>query len=265
MNTELQALLNPSGAAAAERRKSATGLQKRLLNASRLATFGEMAAGIAHELNQPLTAIANYAQASERLLAAPQPNLTEIREALRQITTQAERAGAVIRRVRGLVHSESGHRVVVDVNELIEELAELLESEAAASHIACRLQLATDPPLALVERAQIQEVLLNLFRNAVEAFDAIDGQREILVGTSAASGCIEICVCDTGRGITPAVAARLFDPFFSTKSEGTGLGLPISRTIVTAHGGTLEYRPNIPTGACFVVRLPAALTQSQSA
>jgi two-component system sensor kinase FixL len=234
-------------------------LQERLMHVSRLTTVGEMSAGIAHELNQPLTAVANYAQACDRLLGMPDPDIDEIRGALRQITAQAVRAGDIIRRLRTLARNDVMKREPTDVNVLIGELTELIQLDAKTHEAQYRLELAVEPPQAIVDRARVQQVILNLVHNALEALaeSSPGGVREVTVRTCLTSeGEVEIAVCDTGPGVPPAIVPRLFDPFCTSKTHGTGLGLAMSRTIIRSHQGTLDYCPNLPHGACFTVRLP---------
>jgi two-component system sensor kinase FixL len=233
-------------------------LQERLTHVSRLATIGEMSAGIAHELNQPLTAVANYAQACDRLLGLTDPDIEEIRGALKQITAQAVRAGDIIRRLRALARNEVMRRESTDINALIQELTDLIQLDAKAHNVQYKLDLAAALPRADVDRAQLQQVVLNLVRNALEALsESPTSPRQVAVRTELLpEGDIEIAICDNGPGVAAAIAPQLFDPFCTTKPNGTGLGLAISRTIVKAHQGTLEYRPNLPCGACFRVRLP---------
>ena len=234
-------------------------LQDRLMHVSRLAAIGEMAAGLAHEINQPLAAVANYAQACERLLGAPQPDLEEVRDALRQITAQAVRAGDIISRLRGLTRERESSRELCDVNALIRELADLLESDARTHNSRCRFELRDGLAPLRLDRAQIQQVILALVRNALEALQERPGDtREVVVSTARApDGDVLIEVSDNGPGISSEIASRLFEPFCTTKTAGTGLGLASSRTIARAHRGTLDYRPGEP-GACFMLRLPAA-------
>jgi two-component system, LuxR family, sensor kinase FixL len=233
-------------------------LQERLTHVSRLATVGEMSSGIAHELNQPLTAVANYAQACDRLLGMPDPDIDEIREALRQITMQAVRAGDIIRRLRTLARNDVMKREPTDINLLIGELTELVQLDAKTHDVQYKLELADQLPLAEVDRAQLQQVILSLVRNALEAHGENSSvQRQVVLSTRLLpDGDVGIAVCDNGPGVSQAVAPRLFDPFCTSKPNGTGLGLAISRTIVKAHQGSLDYRPNVPSGACFTVRLP---------
>jgi two-component system sensor kinase FixL len=233
-------------------------LQERLWHVSRLATVGEMASGIAHELNQPLAAIANYAHACDRLLGRPDADLEEVRGALKEIAAQAVRAGDIIRRLRGLAHPHVDRREPTEINVLITELTALVRSDAQAHDVQYRLELSDGLPRLEVHRTQIQHVMLNLVRNAIESLAETPRElREIVVRTSRTrDGEVEVSVCDSGSGVSPSVAPRLFDPFWTSKPAGAGLGLAISRTIIAEHGGTLDYRPNVPVGACFTLRLP---------
>jgi two-component system sensor kinase FixL len=233
-------------------------LHGRLLNVSRMATIGEMAAGVAHELNQPLTAIATYAQACDRLLARPISDPSDLREALRQITAQTTRAADIIRRLRTLARSQQGEQVPADINTLVTELLELLQTDAHVHGVRLTLQLAAQLPRVLVDTGQIQQVILNLVRNSLDAFGARPGPGpEIVIRTAlTATGDLELAVIDNGPGLPPEARQRLFDPFFSTKESGTGLGLAISNTIARNHGGSVGYRPNVPAGACFYIALP---------
>jgi two-component system sensor kinase FixL len=233
-------------------------LRERLWQVSRLATVGEMASGIAHELNQPLAAIANYAQACDRLLGRPDADLEEIHGALKEITAQAVRAGDMIRRLRGLARQHAGRREPTEINGLITELTELVRLDAQAHDVQYRLELSDALPPLEVHRAQIQHVILNLVRNAIESLaETPDKPRKIVVRTSRThDGKVEVSVCDSGPGVSSSIAPRLFEPFCTSKPAGAGLGLAISRTIIAGHGGTVDYRPNVPVGACFTVRLP---------
>ena len=233
-------------------------LQERLTHVSRLATVGEMSAGIAHELNQPLTAVANYAQACDRLLGLPDPDVEEIREALKQITGQAVRAGDIIRRLRALARNDVMKREPTDINLLVSELTELIQLDAKTHDVQYKLHLANHLPQVEVDRAQVQQVILNLVRNALEAHaETAQTPRQVTVQTQhLADGTVEIAVCDNGPGISQTIKPRLFEPFCTTKAHGTGLGLAISRTIIKSHQGSLDHRPNTPRGACFIVRLP---------
>jgi two-component system sensor kinase FixL len=239
--------------------ESAAALHGRLLNVSRMATIGEMAAGIAHELNQPLTAIANYAHACERLLARPGPDPGDLREALRQIAAQTTRAADIIRRLRALAHSHQAAHVPVGMNEIVEQLQELMRTDASLHGVELTLGLATGLPQVLADAAQIQQVILNFLRNSLEALSAQPpGRPRVVISTSLVNGnAVQLSVCDNGPGLAPGSVNRVFDAFFSTKENGTGLGLAISSTIARAHGGSVGYRANTPVGACFFMVVPA--------
>ena len=234
-------------------------LHGRMLQVSRLATIGEMAAGVAHELNQPLTAIANYAQACDRLLGRPGADLADVQTALREIAAQAVRAGEILRRLRSLARSQSMQRERAEINATIEGIRDLILADGRVHRARVHFELAEHLPLISIDPVQIQHVILNLVRNGLEASaDACAEARELTLRTRAASdGDVEIAILDNGLGPSPQALERLFDPFFSTKPEGTGLGLAISNTVVRAHGGTLRYSPNAPRGSCFSIRLPA--------
>jgi two-component system sensor kinase FixL len=243
---------------------------ERMNNVSRLATMGEMAAGISHELNQPLAAIANYAQACARLLRKPGADLPEISGALEQISGQALRAGEIIRRIRSLVRNEDVRRESQDINDLIREVHGLLASDARVHDGRLELDLAPVLPRVTVDGVQIQQVLMNLVHNAFEAqgTDArgeaarkIEGNGtgfEVRIATRPTdSGDVEVSVSDFGPGLAGEAEQKIFEPFFTTKATGTGLGLAISRSIIKAHEARLGYRANQPRGACFYFVLPA--------
>jgi two-component system sensor kinase FixL len=240
--------------ALAEMRQS----QERLTHVGRLSTMGEMATGLAHEINQPLTAIATYAQAAVRMMDAPHgADRGELRDALVQITAQALRAGEVIRRLRAFVKNRAAQTESVDLNRLIQDLRVLAEPDARINDVRLTLQL--DPRVQRVsaDPVQIQQVLLNLVRNAIDAtLEAATAEREIVISTRTLPQEVEVAVIDHGGGIPQAVAAQLFNPFFTTKAEGTGLGLAISRSIIRAHRGKLSHRPTPGGGTTFLFTLP---------
>ena len=220
-------------------------LHGRMLRVSRLATIGEMAAGVAHELNQPLTAIANYAQACDRLLGRAGANLEDVRTALREITAQAVRAGDILHRLRSLARSQSMPRERADLNAMIEGIRDLILADTRVPHARVHFELAGRLPGVSIDIAQMQHVILNLVRNGLEApADSSAEARVLTLRTSVApDGDLEVAILDNGVGLSPQALERMFDPFFSTKPEGTGLGLAISNTVVRAHGGSLGYRP----------------------
>jgi two-component system, LuxR family, sensor kinase FixL len=192
------------------------------------------------------------------LLGLPDPDIEEIRQALKQITSQAVRAGDIIRRLRALARHDLTRREPTDINLLVSELSELIQLDAKTHDVQYKPDLAAQLPQVEADRAQVQQVILNLVRNAIEALgETTRTPRWVSVRTQdLADGTVEIAVCDNGPGVSQSIAAHLFDPFCTTKTHGTGLGLAISRTIIKSHQGTLDYRPNTPCGACFTVRLP---------
>lgn len=233
--------------------------RERIMHVSRLATMGEMASGISHELNQPLAAIATFAQAGARLLSLPQPDLPEVREALDQIAQQALRAGEIIRRLRSLVRNHTTTRESADLNEVIREIEPLTRADAKACDVRIVVELDPTGPRANLDRIQIQQVVLNLLRNGIEAVQALaPGRQEVVICTRQVDpDWVQIEVRDNGVGVAPEVRERLFTPFLTTKEQGTGLGLAISRSIVEAHRGRIEYQPNRPAGSVFRVTLPS--------
>lgn len=234
--------------------------RQRITQVSRLATLGEMASGISHELNQPLAAIANFAQAATRLLSSPTPELEDIRDALRQIAEQALRAGDIIRRFRSLARHRALTLEPTDLNEVVREVEPLTHADARSSGVRVHIDLAVDLPRVPVDRIQMQQVLLNLLRNSIDALEGNpSGQRDVIISTtSGTDGEVLLAVTDNGPGVPESMRERLFMPFATTKEHGTGLGLVISRSIVEAHRGRLEYHAVHSHGARFVVSLPGA-------
>jgi two-component system sensor kinase FixL len=232
--------------------------RERLTHVARLSTLGEMTTGLAHELNQPLTAITMYAQAAERLATQPVPAMEDVVGALQQIAAQALRAGEVIRRLRALVRNRQHQEELLDLNSVVRELVVLAQSDARMHNVRLELQLAEGLPSVLGDSVQLQQVLLNLVRNAIDALQAEpSGERVVVLRTAIVPLGVELSVSDCARGLDPAIEGRLFEAFATTKPEGTGLGLAISRSIVESHGGKLAWRPNEPRGSCFHFYLPA--------
>jgi two-component system, LuxR family, sensor kinase FixL len=234
-------------------------LQAELVHMSRLTAMGEMASALAHELNQPLSAIANYMKGSRRLLENPSSDQTTglVRDAMDKAADQALRAGEIIRRLRDFVARGESDRRVEDVKKLVEEASALALVGAKDKGVRVRFAFAQRLDYVLADKVQIQQVLLNLIRNAVEAMED-EPTRELLISTSAAQdNMAEIRVSDTGPGIAPEISAQLFQPFVTTKSHGMGVGLSISRTIIEAHGGSIVQRPNPGGGTVFSFTLPA--------
>lgn len=246
-----------SARVAAER--AAAQAQDRLTHVARLSTMGEMAAGIAHEINQPLAAITTYAQACQRLLDRDKPlDVAEIRESVVQISRQALRAGEVIRRLRTFVANREVRRQPLGCNRLLEDLVTLARADLRAHDVDLRLDVQPHLPDVMADAVQLQQVLINLLRNAVDStLQHGVVPREIVLRAVSVPDGVEISVRDHGPGVAPEALSRLFTPFFTTKPQGTGLGLAISRTIVQAHGGRLAYREHPGGGACFHFTLPA--------
>jgi two-component system sensor kinase FixL len=235
-------------------------LQDRLLHVSRLAAVGEMSNGIAHELNQPLCAVANYAQACHRLLEGPNPDIGEIRDSLTEIASQALRAGDVIQRLRSLTRPRDAQQEALEINAPLAELTDLICSDTRRHRARYQFEPGSQLPPVRANPAQIQQLALNLVRNAIEAMLEVSADSRTVTLRTALSqhGEVEVTVSDNGPGVAPTVVPHLFQPFSTTKPNGTGLGLAISRTIARAHSGTLTYQPNTPTGARFTLTLPPA-------
>jgi two-component system, LuxR family, sensor kinase FixL len=234
--------------------------RERLAHVARLGTLGEMAAGIAHELNQPLAAIANYTQACQRLLAAGDMDPEELGQVLGRVTAQARRAGDVIQRLRAFVRRHTPDRRHRDANELIQEILPLVEMDCRSHEVDLQLELQQALPRVQVDGIQLQQVLLNLTRNAVEAMNACNPEtRRLLIRTGAlGEELVEIAVEDAGPGVPDTLKDQLFEPFFTTKPEGMGLGLSLSRSIIEAHGGSLRYDSGPGDGSVFRIGLPTA-------
>jgi two-component system sensor kinase FixL len=234
-------------------------LQSELVHVSRLSAMGEMASALAHELNQPLAAISNYMKGSRRLLAEmSDPNLSKIETAMDRAAEQAIRAGQIIRRLRDFVSRGESEKRVERLSKMIEEAGALGLTGAREQGVSLHFILDPDCDLVLVDRVQIQQVLVNLFRNALEAMANSPKRKLVATNTKTADDMIEIAVSDTGHGIGDNHRASLFQTFFTTKETGMGVGLSISRTIVEAHGGRMWAESNSSGGATFRFTLPAA-------
>lgn len=223
---------------------------------SRLGILGEMASNISHELNQPLAAIANYGHGMVRMLDAPDPNPALLRDGALAVTQQAERAAAIIQRIRAFVRRRPPQRATIDLNALIGETLELFEALSNRRSIAIHCHLAETLAPVLADRVEIQQVLFNLLQNAIDAMASTGGG--LTVRSSAADGMAKVAVRDSGPGLSPEAEAGLFEPFFSTKPEGLGLGLSICRTIIESHGGRLWAAANPRRGLTMRFTLPFA-------
>jgi two-component system, LuxR family, sensor kinase FixL len=234
-------------------------LQSELVHVSRLSAMGEMASALAHELNQPLSAISNYMKGSRRLLVgSTDANAPKIKAALDRAAEQAIRAGEIIRRLRTFVAREASEKRVESLSKMVEEAGALGLTGAREQGVFLRFSLDPSCDWVLADRVQIQQVLVNLFRNALEAMAPSTHRELIASNTRAADDMIEIAVSDTGSGFAGDALANLFQPFFTTKETGMGVGLSISRTIIENHGGRMWAETNKSGGATFRFTLPAA-------
>jgi signal transduction histidine kinase len=254
MLAELAASREREAADAARR----AAMQTELAQVARMTTMGEMAASIAHEINQPLAAIVNNANASLRWLGQEPPNVERARSVLERVVSDGGRASEVIRSIRGMLEKGSQERVELDVNDLIREVMTFVRADLKHHGTTVRTELAEGLPRISAVRVQLQQVLLNLIANAVESLASIEDRARVLtLRSQKADGYgIVISVEDTGSGIEPKDLERIFEPFFSKKPEGMGMGLSICRSIVEAHGGRITASPASPCGSIFQVRLP---------
>src|SRR5580704_6499149 len=233
--------------------------QTDLAHASRLTTMGEFTASLAHEVNQPIAAAVTNAKTCLRWLARDHPDVEEAREAATRIVKDGTRAAEIVSRVRLLFKKGAGQRESVQVNEVIREMIVLLGDEASRHSISVRTELAEDLPHVIGDRVQLQQVLMNLIVNGVDAMHDVDGPRELIIKSQPAENNeLLLSVSDTGVGLPRHQADQIFNAFFTTKTHGTGMGLRISRSIIESHGGRLWAADNSPRGASFQFILPAA-------
>jgi PAS domain S-box-containing protein len=231
--------------------------QMELAHVTRVTTLGELTASISHEVNQPLAAVVNAAGACLRWLDGGTPNLDEARRALDWIIKEGNRASEVIRRVRALVNKTDIEKVPLDVNDIVREAIALVQREMDSHRVSLRMELALALPMILADRVQLQQVIINLVMNGIEAMQSVtDRPRELVIRSQQAETGVLVTVIDTGVGIFAENADRLFNAFFTTKSSGMGMGLSICRSIVEAHGGRLWVTANVPHGATFQFTLP---------
>jgi len=233
-------------------------VQAELAHVARVATLGELTASIAHEVNQPIAATAANAQAALRWLALQPPDMEEARQALARIVHDSKRAGDIIRRIRDLMKKAPPRVDRFDINGAIREVIELSRADATKNGVSIQTQLANGLPLAKGDRIELQQVVLNLIVNAVEAMSTVaEGPRELLIVTARAGADVLVTVPDTGPGLPAADLEHIFEPFHTTKQTGLGMGLSICRSIINAHGGRLWASANLPRGAIFHFTVPA--------
>jgi signal transduction histidine kinase len=232
--------------------------QAEMARADRLMTIGAMTASIAHEINQPLAAIVTNSNAGLRWLSNASPDLEEVRSALKRISKDGHRASEVIGSIRAMFRKEAAHKSEHDVNDIVQETLGLVQGEIKKQKVTVRTELADALPPVLADRVQVQQVVLNLMNNAIDAMSPVTDRARVLRVQSEARGDngISLKIEDSGVGIDPKDADRIFDAFYTTKANGTGLGLSICRTIIEAHGGRLSAAPAAPHGSVFEVVLP---------
>jgi C4-dicarboxylate-specific signal transduction histidine kinase len=226
--------------------------QAELAHANRIATMGQLSASIAHEVKQPITAAVTYALAARRWLSAEPPNFHEVDDALSLIVKEGNRAGEVVGRIPALIKKVPARKDAVAINDAILEIIALTRTEAANNSVVVRTQLAEGLPPVQGDRVQLQQVLLNLIINAIEAMrDVGEQERQLIVSSRNEPDGVSVEVRDSGPGFGAANIDRVFEAFYSTKPNGVGLGLSICRSIIEAHDGRLWASPNVPRGAIF--------------
>jgi PAS domain S-box-containing protein len=244
-----------------ERRRAEEALRKvqmQLVHANRIATMGQLSASITHEVNQPITASVTYAEAARRWLSAEPPNFHKVDDALAFIVKEGKRAGEVVGRIRALIKKAPAPKDALVINDAILEVIALTRTEAANNSVSVRTQLAEGLPRVQGDRVQLQQVLVNLIINAIEAMrDVGEEERELLISSRNEPDGVSVEVRDSGPGFAQATLDRVFEAFYTTKPSGLGLGLSICRSIIEAHGGRLWASANLPRGASFQFALPA--------
>jgi two-component system sensor kinase FixL len=236
-------------------------LREELVHVARVSELGQVSAGIAHELNQPLAAMLNYSNAAKRLAASGAPDaLEKVQATVAKIADQASRAGHIVRRMRDFLENRAGQRSTEAIVPIAEDAMALGLIGASSAAVEVRFQAEPGLPPVYADRVQVQQVLVNLLRNAVEAM-ATTPTRELTLAITRRGGMVHIAVSDTGPGIAPAIADKLFTPFVTTKAHGMGIGLAISRSIIEEHGGELTAGTAPTGGALFEFTLPVAVPQ----
>jgi C4-dicarboxylate-specific signal transduction histidine kinase len=230
-----------------------------LARMNRIATAGELSASIAHEVNQPLAAMVANANAVLRFLASATPDLDDVRAALKSVVSDGHRAGEIIGSVRAMFKKDGEEKTPLELNDVVCDVLGLMRVELAARGIIVRTQLSAPLPFVLGRSGQLQQVISNLIRNAAEAMDSVSDRARVLTVRSAAwdPDGVLVSVEDSGPGIDPNGTAQIFESFYTTKSQGMGMGLSICRSIVGAHGGRIWASPGVDHGAVFNIHLPA--------
>jgi C4-dicarboxylate-specific signal transduction histidine kinase len=231
-------------------------LRSELAHVTRVMTLGELAASIAHEISQPLTAIVTDSSTGSRCLDGPSPNLNGARQALARITKDGNRAADVVTRIRALAKKSSIQMTKIDLNEIVSSVIAVTRNEIERNRIALRTVLDDDLPTVRGDRVQLQQVLLNLIMNALEAMTASETRDLLVCSSFPGAKNVLVSVCDTGLGLETQKIDRLFEAFYTTKPNGMGMGLAICRSIMRTHGGRLTARANEPRGTIFDVELP---------
>jgi PAS domain S-box-containing protein len=236
--------------------------QAELLDMSRLTTVGEMASGLAHELNQPLCAAVNYTNACLHRIMMGEADTDKLIESMRAAVKQTERAGEIVNSIKSFVKKHEPHKSTVDINELVRKLPDFVATNIRRNKVSFNLALAEQVPTILVNPVQIEQVLVNLILNAIEAMSDVEAEkRQLTIQTSSTDHCVEIAVSDTGKGVPDEACEKIFNSFFTTKPDGMGIGLSISKTIVEAHKGRIWADKGIDCGATFRFTLPSAETK----
>jgi C4-dicarboxylate-specific signal transduction histidine kinase len=231
--------------------------QADMAHVNRVTTMGELTASLAHELNQPVAAALTDANTCLRWLMREHPDLEEARAAASRMVKDAARAGEILKRIRLPFERGSSEQELLAVNEVIREMVLLLRSEASRRSVTVLTELAADLPQVMGDRVQLQQVLMNLMINGIDAMKDVNGTRELVINSQRADNeQVQVSIRDTGVGLPPQQADQVFNAFFTTKPHGTGMGLRISRSIVESHGGRLWAGGNSPCGACFYFTLP---------
>jgi C4-dicarboxylate-specific signal transduction histidine kinase len=238
--------------------------QIELAHVTRVTTLGELTASIVHEVNQPLAAIATNGEAGLRFLDRAVPDLYEVRDAMASMIGDSRRAGEVIQRIRALCRKAEPQKLLLDINDVIEEVILLIEREVTERCVSLRRELSIGIAPVLGDRVELQQVIINLALNGMQAMATVaDRPRDLLVRSRQDGGHVVVAVCDAGTGIAPEHVERLFASFFTTKPDGMGMGLSICRSIIEAHGGRLWASQNAGAGATFQFTLPCVERQGQ--